>query len=231
MAQGSCLYRLDARLKVASLVVLLAGVVSLRSPALLLWAVGGTLTLLVLARVPPSYVGKQLLAALPFTGFLVFVVFTTPGIPLFTVAGATISREGAVLAAVLGLRLLAALLLANVFTATTSSNEILRALAWFRVPGMFLAVAVFTLRYFSLFEDELARMRRAQRARSWRQGAIWHPANLRPLAALMGMAFLRALERAERVHRAMRARNYQPERGVTYDTSGDPGHESDLSLP
>ena len=90
-------------------------------------------------------------------------------------------------------------------------------MARLRVPPVLVATLHFMYRYLHVLRDELARMVQARRARSFRRrGALdWGL-----LSSLIGVLFLRAMERGERVHAAMRARGWD---GTLRTLDGDDG--------
>lgn len=92
--------------------------------------------------------------------------------------------------------------------ATTEISEIFEALLFFRTPRLLVAVLSLLVRYRFLFADELARMRRAKDSRTFRYSVIREWA---VLPNLIGIVFVRALDRAERVHDAMLARGWTGE--------------------
>jgi cobalt/nickel transport system permease protein len=67
-------------------------------------------------------------------------------------------------------------------------------------------------RYLFVLSDELVRMRRAKLARSLRWN-LW--SEFRLLGNFWGVLFVRAFERAERIHAAMCARGWSVERFLT----------------
>jgi cobalt/nickel transport system permease protein len=83
--------------------------------------------------------------------------------------------------------------------------ELLRAVARWRVPPIFVTLATLMLRYLGVLESEAARMMRARDLRGT-------PPTLRMRArvagCMVGSLFLRSLERAERVSVAMQSRGF-----------------------
>jgi cobalt/nickel transport system permease protein len=92
--------------------------------------------------------------------------------------------------------------------ATTPWAKLLGALEWLRVPRVLLWILAFMYRYLFVLSDELARMRRAKQARTFRRNWWWE---LELTAHFVGVLFIRAFERAERVHAAMCARGWHGE--------------------
>lgn len=101
------------------------------------------------------------------------------------------------------LSLLCLLLLAT----TTRFTEIVAVLRRAGVPPLLTATLLLMSRYLFLLGDEQQRMRRARRARTLARGsaAAW-----RGSGQLIALLFVRASERGERVHAAMRARGWRP---------------------
>ena len=202
-------HRLDPRFKLVTLLALLVVVMNLKGPGALALAMAVLCLVLFTARIPVHYVFTRLLMALPFTGLLFLIPFTTPGRAALQLGPVSASYEGLSLALVLAMRLVVALLVVTALTSTTPFTDLLRAMAFMRVPAVFIQLVHFTVRYFFVLSEEITTMRRAQRSRGYAPGSVLRPANLVPLARLIGMAFIRAMERGERVYRAMRARNYR----------------------
>lgn len=86
---------------------------------------------------------------------------------------------------------------------TTPASELLRTLRRAHVPEILCSTILLLQRYGSVLADEAARMRRARAGRTLRAGRLelW-----RAQGNALGLLFVRALSRAERVQAAMRAR-------------------------
>ena len=91
--------------------------------------------------------------------------------------------------------------------ATTPFSDVLRFLQRVHVPRMLLTTLALTFRYHYLLLDEAARMRRARQSRTFqaRRGVEWQT-----LSTVVAQLFLRALERADRLHAAMLSRGWRP---------------------
>lgn len=91
-------------------------------------------------------------------------------------------------------------------SAVTSFQSLLLALRKLGLPLVLVATLGIMERYRFVLTDELNRMATVRRARSFtRRGTF----SLGLAGGLIGILFLRALERAERVHGAMVARGWQ----------------------
>jgi cobalt/nickel transport system permease protein len=88
---------------------------------------------------------------------------------------------------------------------SSEGPDLIAALSWFRVPAAFVAVLGSVGRTLGLVTAEAARMNRAREVRTV------HPrASLaaRAVGGIIGALLGRSLDRAERVHRAMKARGF-----------------------
>jgi len=91
----------------------------------------------------------------------------------------------------------------QLLSSTTPIAEILSVLRRARVPEVLCTTIALLHRYLFLIADESKRMRRARAGRTLRSSrwALW-----RQLGNSVGLLFVRAVSRAERVEAAMRAR-------------------------
>jgi cobalt/nickel transport system permease protein len=193
------LHRLDARLK---LVAALAFIVTVIATPVGAWRGLGAEGLFLafvlgLAGIPLRELGRRWLGLLILVGFL--AVMVAPAHPAAARYGV-----GVVAASILiknGLALAAMIVLAG----TTPFPKLLAALRKLGVPPVLVATLQFMDRYRHVLVSELERMATARRARTFRRRG---PLTWDLLGGLIGMLFLRTLERAERVHGAMMARGW-----------------------
>lgn len=89
-----------------------------------------------------------------------------------------------------------------VLIGTTPLPSILNALRWFRAPAMVIEVVQFVYRYLFLIGEQAQRMAMAAKARGARR-------SFAAVSGAVGVLFARSYDRAEAVHRAMRARGYR----------------------
>jgi cobalt/nickel transport system permease protein len=85
-------------------------------------------------------------------------------------------------------------------------DQLLVTLRWLKVPDVLLAILSQMYRFLFVLWDELDRMRTARQARLFRKSSVW--SDWRFAAQLLGRLLIRALDRADRVHGAMLARNW-----------------------
>jgi cobalt/nickel transport system permease protein len=194
------LHRLDARLKLIGTVVFIVIVVAAPIGS---WTVLGVLGLLLafavgLAGIPPSELARRWLTFFVLVGFLALLV--APAHPARARDGLGVVALGILFKN--SLALLAVFVLAGV----TPFHKLLVGLRKLGVPQLLVATLQFMERYRHILVDELDRMARARRARTFTRSASL---SLRVRTGLIGMLLLRTFERAERVHGAMVARGWQ----------------------
>jgi cobalt/nickel transport system permease protein len=155
---------------------------------------------------------KRSLWALPFLLAALPLPFTTPGQPLF--ADWPISYEGTLRLLTILMRSWLSVQAALLLVATTPFYEILWGLHGLRVPRLLVSVVALMYRYLFVLADEAGRLLRARSARAALlpgrrpPGLLWQA---RVAGNMVGVLFVRAIERSERVYAAMLARGYQGE--------------------
>lgn len=108
-------------------------------------------------------------------------------------------------AASIVLRGTAAVALLALLVETTEFGELIAALQRFRLPGVWITALALAFRYLFLLGDE---WRRSNEARACRAPALEGLALTKVMAGQLGLVFVRAWERGERVHGAMLARGF-----------------------
>jgi cobalt/nickel transport system permease protein len=193
----SVCHRLSARLKI---VLTLAVIVLTVLLPVSLWPAQGCLVSLVfvahtLAGIPVAYLVRRVALILPL------VVMTALAVPLSH--GFVHGWETAVGIVV---RAVVAFLAALWLVSTTPFDRLLAAFCRLGMPRVFAALLAFVYRYVFVLFDELARMRTAQRARTFGR----RPGRTRWTSAvqLVGTVLIRAIDRAERIHGAMSSRGW-----------------------
>ncbi|WED24664.1 cobalt ECF transporter T component CbiQ [Vibrio sp. JC009] len=151
------------------------------------------LIILTILPLPFSYVGDQFVQFGPLS-------LSEPG--LFKAAEVFIKAT------------LSAMIMMGQFSGT-SELELSKALFTLRVPTRFILLLQFSIRYISVMQQELSRLRVAMRARGFGGGPTLH--NWKSYGYLFGMLFVKALDRADRIWLAMKCRGY---RGYFPVTSG-----------
>jgi cobalt/nickel transport system permease protein len=193
------LHRLDARIKLIAAVAFIVVAVSTPIGAwTALGAEGLAVAFLIgLAGVPPRELARRWLGFFVLVGFLAIVVAAShPARPRYGYA---------VVASTILIKSSLALLTMLVVSSVTPFHKLLVGLRRLGLPSSLVATLQFMDRYRRVLAEELDRMATARRARTFsrRGGLTWSL-----LTGLIGLLFLRTLERAERVHGAMLARGW-----------------------
>jgi cobalt/nickel transport system permease protein len=190
----SPVHRLSPALKtVSAILFILAVTLAPGRPGWVFAAAGALLLGAILAgRIPASFLLKRALLLEPVAVAVAGLALLQPsGTARF---GLMVVRSTLCLTAVL------------VLAATTPSSDILAFFRRLRVPSILTSMAALMVRYIFVLGDELRRMRRARRSRTFRKGRAraWRSAS-----AAAGHLFVRSTERAERIYRAMSARGWR----------------------
>jgi cobalt/nickel transport system permease protein len=98
------------------------------------------------------------------------------------------------------------LLVLTTLVATSPVADLGHALHTLKVPGPLVLLLLLTYRYTFVIHQEYQRLWLAARVRGFRPGTNLH--SYRTYAYLVGMLFVRAAARADRVHQAMRCRGF-----------------------
>lgn len=214
--RASLLRRRDARLKIAVAAALLIAVNATRRPPweILAGVAAAVSVLFTLSRLPLRFLLTRPAAALPFAlAAGAFLPLTTPGSRLWSydlgVWTATVTVEGLTLYILLATKTYLSLTVVFLLVATTPFPELLRALRWYRVPSLFIALLSFTYRYVFVFIDEYERIERLWHGRYFGRRRARQFLALGPI---IGTLFIRSLERGDRVWAAMVSRGYDPDR-------------------
>lgn len=199
--------RLDPRTRVLAAALFALAAVAAHGLAAQALALGLALGLALLARLPLRRTLRRLAALESF--MLVAVIslpFTLPGTPVATVFGWDASAEGLARAAAIVMVANGVMLAVDSLLGGLETVELGHALARLGAPQRLVALMLFTVRYIDVLGREYARLRLAMRARAFRPRTGWH--TWRAYGWLVGMLLVMSVERAERIHAAMRLRGF-----------------------
>jgi cobalt/nickel transport system permease protein len=193
------LERLDARAKLIAAVGLIVAVVATPLGAWRILGIEGVAVafLIGLSGVPAGELWRRWLAFFVLIGFVTLMV--APAHP------ARASHGLATVATTILIKNSLALFTIMVLARVTPLPDLLTALRKLGLPLVLVGTLQFMDRYRHVLIDELGRMDRARRARTFRRRRALSWALL---GGLIGLLFLRTFERAERVHGAMVARGW-----------------------
>lgn len=224
VATGSLVHRLDPRTKFFSVFILMLTVLISRSFAFYFALTVFIGVVILLSRLPVSFVLKNLR---PFLWLMLLTLclhmfFTREGAALFSIGSVYVTSEGLARGFFFSYRLAVLIVAATLLTLTTSPMELVdgieRMLKPFRRIGlpahelaMMMAIA---LRFIPTLIDEADRLRKAQLARgaSFSGGLIRKAKSLLPLLIPL---FVSAFRRADQLAVAMESRCYRGGEGRT----------------
>ncbi len=203
--QNTVIHRLDPRVKVVSTLLFLFTVISFSK-----YEIAGLIPfflfpvlMVTLGDLPVGFLLKKIVIVSPFA---VFIGIFNPILDTKTVAiiaGVPLSAGWLSFFTILikfTLTVSAALLL----IATTSFPGICHALRRLGVPAVFVSQLLFLYRYLFVLIEEAMRLVRARDMRSFGSRG----SSMKVVARLIGVLFLRTVERAERIYSAMLSRGF-----------------------
>ena len=220
----SKIHSLDPRTKITGTFIFIISLFLFRSVVTTIIAALFLVFVISLSRVPLSFIlrgMKSIVFILLIT--VVFNLFLTPGIPLFSFHGLVISDEGLKVAAFTAVRLIFLIIGSSIMTLTTTPNNLTDALEAlmnplkvFRVPvhevAMMMSIA---LRFIPILMEETDKIMKAQEAR----GADFESGNVieraKALVPVLVPLFVSAFRRANDLAMAMEARCYRGGEGRT----------------
>jgi cobalt/nickel transport system permease protein len=208
----SFIHRLDPRIKIICLLLFVFVVVSTPRSKPLSFAVFTALILLLIliSRIPIGYVLKRSCLVFPFT------IMTAAFIPFWnnrssvptdyvSLFGLNFNVDGLrILGNVAAKSWLAALAMI-LLSSSTKFSSLLAGLEALRFPKLILNILSFMYRYIFILVDDAQRMDRARRVRYFGGG---YRRQIRVLSNMIGLLFIRAYERGERVYQSMVSRGF-----------------------
>ncbi len=96
---------------------------------------------------------------------------------------------------------------------TTGTVKIIRAMEKLKVPRLFTSLLFFAVRYVQVLSRDVGALRRAAESRSF--GKMGRLKEIKLLARVMFLQFMRALDRSQRIYAAMLCRGYDGRLGIS----------------
>lgn len=204
--EHSITHRLPAHVKIVAAFAVTVLVATTPNREVLAFAGIGVLLAIVArgSRIPGRFLAARLVVVAPFLLAALFLPFVASG-PRVQFAGLSVAEAGLWGGFGLAARALLGATASLLLVATTEVPQLLRGLERLRVPALLTQIAAFMVRYLEVIVGEVGRQRRAMTARGYDPRWWWQ---LKPLAAGLGVLFVRSYERGERVHAAMLARGF-----------------------
>jgi cobalt/nickel transport system permease protein len=205
---SSSLDRLDPRGRiVVATAFCLVDTVIMRWESLVL-ALGGAVAAAALAGFRPRTTVARLAPLNLFMLLVALVVpFTTPGTPIAVLGPWEYSREGLLLAAAVALKGNAMVLAIMALVASMDPIVLGHALHHLGTPDKLVHLMLFSVRYFEVLRREYLRLAAAVKVRGFRPRMNRH--TYRAYGYLVGMLFVRSLDRSERIVAAMKCRGFR----------------------
>ncbi len=165
------------------------------------------------AKLPFLPLIKRLAA---FNAFMVVLtaVFALTGIESPSPAGPGYSHAEFLKAVHLALKANAVMLVTTALVSTINTVAMGHAMQKLKVPGKFTRLLFFTVRYVDLLHHEYVRLQRGVRVRCFRKRMSLR--TYKTIGYVVGILFVRALARSERILAAMKCRGFK---GVFHDFS------------
>jgi cobalt/nickel transport system permease protein len=207
-AEGnSWIHGIDPRLRVIGAVAFAVVVAVSYDFTVLLVALILSLFMALSARLDFRAVMQRLLAPVIFLLLLWAVLpWSYEGDALAALGPVTITRPGVTLCAQISLKTVCLMVAFMALVATMTVDTLGHTLNRLHLPDKMVHMLLITYRYLFVIEQEYQRLVRAMKIRNFHPKTNLH--SYRTYAYLVGMLFVRASERARRVHSAMICRGF-----------------------
>lgn len=201
------LHRIDPRLRIIAAIFFSCAIAVFHAFIALMAACMAALTLLLLSGLDLREIGRRLTVVLGFLLLLwCLMPLTYEGDVVGKLGPLRIYRPGILLSAQISLKSLAIIAVFTAMVATIPVNTLGQSLARLRFPAKLVYLLLMCYRYIFVIEQEYRRLVAAMKIRGFRPRTNLH--TYRSYAYLVGMLFVRAAARADRVYQAMRCRGF-----------------------
>lgn len=206
---SSPIHRWDPRVKLISILCLIFAIVLISDLRMAFLGLIIAVIIVLASRIPIGFVLKRLswvgMFILPLSLIVVFTYHE--GAEIASFGFLTVTWGGVNIASLIFVRAISAILLVFPLIGTTRFDVTIKALERLKIPSKLVQMITFTYRYIFVLGEEVQRMLRAVTSRGFRRGLNIRTMKL--MGQLIGMLFIRASERAERVYAAMASRGYE----------------------
>lgn len=204
---NSVIHRIDPRFRVVAAIFYSVAVAVVYSFPALTAAFSVFLALVAAAGLEPRRVFRQLAVVNLFVlMFWIILPLTGGGSVFYRVGPLPIHKDGIILAAQITLKSNAILMALIAMVSTMDFATLGHALNRLRFPGKLVFLFLLTYRYIFVIEQEFNRIWRAMKIRGFVPATSIHC--YKSYAYLLGILFIRASDRADRVYRAMQCRGF-----------------------
>jgi cobalt/nickel transport system permease protein len=204
----SVIHRIDPRGRIIFAAVFSMLVAVAQSYATLICAILIAWALVLFARLNPVHTLKRTAVVFGFLLLIWLVMpFTYEGEAIGHLGPFAITRPGVSLSGKISLKSISILLAFIALIATIRLATLGHALERLCIPNKLIHLLLMTYRYIFVIEKEYQRLLRAAKIRGFKPGTDLH--TYKTYAYFLGVLFVRAAERAERVSQAMKCRGFQ----------------------
>jgi cobalt/nickel transport system permease protein len=205
---NSFVHRLDPRVKIITAALFSIVVALTYELAVLFVSAVLALAILVTARLSVKKVFWRLIVVNGFILVLwLFLPFTTPGKPLFTLFGLEATVEGVEYAVLITIKSNTILIACMALLSTCSVFKLVHALHYLYVPDKLVHIFFFSYRYIHVINLEYVRLTNAMKVRCFIPGNNLH--TYKSFAYLTGMLIFKSYERSRRIYNAMLCRGFK----------------------
>ncbi len=208
----SVIHRIDPRIKLISLLGSILFVILTPANSFIAFAFYGVVIslLLIVSKIPVGFILKRSLVIIPFVvAIALFIPFFKQGQIVgrfyFGTFPITITYEGLMIFWNIIAKAYLSILCMILLSVTTKFSDLLKAMENLKLPRIIVMIMSFMYRYIFVIIDELMSMKRAMDSRA---SVIKRHSQIKVLARLIGVLFVRSYERAERVYAAMCSRGF-----------------------
>lgn len=171
-------------------------------------ALGFSVLLIILSKPPIKPLANRVFVAAIFLSFVwIMVPVSISSGDIALIGPFYIERAGIELCQQVTLKAMAILLAFIALVASMPTATLGHALYSLGLPAKLIHLLLLAYRYIFLLEQEYQRLLRAAKMRNFKPGTNTH--TYRTYGYLVGMLFVRASERAERVYQAMKCRGFK----------------------
>ena len=205
---SSPIHNWDPRAKLVSILCLIFAVVLIPDVKMAFAGLTIALILVLISRIPFSFVLKQLRWVMLFIFPLFVLILLTyhQGEEIARFHFLSVTSGGLEWASLIAIRALAAVILIFPMIATLRFDTTVKALERLKIPNKLVQMMMFTYRYIFVFVVELQRIWRSLESRGFRAKINIYA--IQTVGKVIGTLFLRSHDRAERVYNAMSSRGY-----------------------
>jgi len=204
--QDTCLHHLDPRAKVIATMLFLITVISFPKYEVVALAPFFLfpVLLMTIGEIPVRFIVKKVIVVSPFAIFIgIFNPLLDTGTAI-VISGVPVSAGWLSFFSII-LKFALTISTALLLIATTSFPAVCHALRRLGFPSLFISQLFFLYRYLFVLMEEAMRIIRARDMRSFgRRGT-----GVKVFVRLVGILFLRTVDRAERIYYAMLSRGFQ----------------------